>query len=609
MDLEPGMQFSEEIKGITRTGLATVRHDGLLINIGHVTCDSGTRVQLQYLGQSEECGNDVGYALCLTEEVLKPEYDQWVQNAIDHLIPDEAPAVGEVTYTEIAEVGDRNLGIAEFDGQRIQLGPVKAEVGLMVRIRGIGNQCAEVRTKSARGEDYQTRLNLLAGRYDEIPVSEEDEIRTTISDVDGDRLIGYIGDVPIRFPSSEAQIGQKIDGRIASFEQDMILGEVIDTYDEVGRIKHASHWARMEWLKQATTFESEPFRQFASEFIGVPESALPERDDQIRDALIAEAIRLALKDKVDDSGDEYPQAHISGLRHWAVHKLAAVLGDPSSGDDEDWFTAVMSDRTGPTLTFYGDLLQLADGYYAPAPTRAIPMAESEAVLVSAEPTRAFREAGLDIKLRGISRVVQNVSEQELSTLGIQHQSRDAYVGLDNAELLTESDLVEFIGMRDSDDWDPNTKWEPYTGQQYGFQKDGDPFTVTIGADTQVSFWRVPVEYGTDAYELKVETRGTAAAQMIEIPSQYRKEVILILSAASGVPHKMKVSGKDDAFVLTCDFAPPRPQIRWLHAIGGRWIDSPTGQLQWQIPPEAAESVVDVFEPLPVSIPETTSGNT
>lgn len=606
MNLEPGDLFTAEIKSVLPNGLATVEYDNTLINIGYVACDKGRQVQLRYLGEREELGNHVGFALCLTEEILAPNHSKWIRGIRDHLIPDEPPDIGEVSYAEIDEIDERGLGIAELGGERIQLGPVRAEVGSLVRIVGIGNQCAEVRTESARGENYMTRLNILAGRHDQLSVSEGDEITTTISDIDDDALIGYVGDVPIRFPAGSAEIAQKVDGRITGFARDMVLGEVIKTYDEPGRIEHASHWARMQWLKEAGLGQ-DPFRTFASGFTGAPEEALPERDDQIRDVLIAEAIRLGLRDKTSRSDEEYPQTHITGLRHWVVHKLAAILGDPAEDNDGDWFREVMSERKGPTVTFYGDLLQLAGGYYAPTPTRAIMTTETEAVLISGEPSQAFLDAGFDLQYRGITRIITDTSEDELAGNGIPRQSQRAYVGTDDKDLLTGEDLIEFIKTQNQEEWEPETDWEPYTGQQYGFVQDGEPLVVPTD-EGQVSFWRIPVEYGSDAYELKVESAQGSSPAMIDVPTKYRKQVCLILDALSGLPQRVELNGDDDAVVVNCDFAPPRPQMRWLHAIGAQWIDSPTHQLQWRISPDSVDSVVDVFEKLPVTVTNNVKGD-
>jgi hypothetical protein len=604
MNLELGEQLTAEIKRVTRSGIAVVRHGNHLINIGPVTCKKGERVRLKYLGEKEELGNDIGFAICLNEEVLDSGYDDYIRGIMNNLIVDEPPAQGETTYAEIDEVGERNLGVISLGGERIQLGPVRGEVGDLVRVMGVSDNYAEVMSPHAREENYEFRFKILSKQFDELPISVGDEITTTISDVEDGLLIGYVGDMPIRFPDANAEMAQKIDGRITSVDADCFVGEMIKTYDEPGRIEHASHWARMQWLRQAG-FANNPLRDFAREFIYHDQVALPETTDRLRDALIAEAIRLAVADKVGDSEEAYPRAHISGVQHWVTHKLAAVLGDPGEEDTDNWFRDILKERSGPTITFLGDILELSEGYYAPAPTHAVMTTSSDAVLVSGQPTMAFADRDLDMEIRGVTRSIPGTSEAELLENDIPVQSRPEYVGLDGGRLFTEDDLVSFITDQPKEDWMPEQNWEPYTGQQWGFQHDGDPLEAELADESVVSFWHVPVEYGRDVFRLKVQQSSDESPQMIAVPSRYRKHVSLLLDALSGIPQRVELKEIADGVLVNCDFVPPRHQMRWLHAIGAEWLETSKNQLQWQIRSEEADSVVRVFEPLPVSLADKT----
>lgn len=604
MSLESGERFTAEITTITRSGRGAVQHGHQTINVGPVTCEKGERVRLKYLGEKEELGNDVGFAICLNEEVLGSDYDEYIRGIMDHLIMDQPPAQGETTYAEIDEIGERDLGVTILDGQRIQLGPVRGEVGDLVRIVGVGDNYAEVLTPHARGENYEVRFKILSRQVDELPISIGDEVTTTISDIEDGALIGYVGDIPIRFPDSDAEMAQKIDGRITGFDADRVAGEVIETYDEPGRIEHASHWARMQWLREAG-FSEDPMRDFAQEFIHHDQTDLPESTDRLRDALVAEAIRLAIADKVSDSDGAYPRAHISAVRHWVTHKLAAILGDPGEEDEENWFKAILKERSGPTITFLGDILELSQGYYAPAPTHAVMTTSSDAVLISGQPTIAFADRDLEMQIRGVTRVITGTSETELVANDIPVQSRSEYVGLDGGRLFTEDDLVNFIANQPKEDWMPEPNWEPYTGQQWGFQQDGDPLEVELADGATVSFWHVPVEYGRDVYRLKVQHSLSDAPEMVAVPSRYRKHVSLLIDAVSGIPQRVALKDTADGVLVNCDFVPPRHQTRWLHAIGAEWLETSKNQLQWKIRREEADSVVRVFEPLPVSLTDKT----
>lgn len=608
MSLESGEQFTAKIATVIRSGIATVHHGNQTINIGPVTCEKGERVRLKYLGEKEELGNDVGFAICLNEGILDNSYDEYIRGIMDHLIKDSPPAQGETTYAEIDEIGERNLGVTILGGNRIQLGPVRGEAGDLVRIVGIGDNYAEVLTPHIRGDNYGVRFKILSKQFDDLPISIGDEITTTISDIDNGVLLGYVGNVSIHFPNTEAEMAQKVDARITGFDTDRVVGEVIETYDEPGRIEHASHWARMQWLREAG-FADDPLRDFTREFIRHDQIELPETTDRIRDALVAEAIRLALADKVGDSDEAYSRAHISGIRHWVSHKLSAILGDPGEEDSESWFRAILSDRSGPTITFLGDILELSEGYYAPAPTHAVMTTSSEAVLVSGRPTMAFSDQDLAIQIRGVTRIITGTSEAELSANGIPIQSRSEYVGLDGGRLFTEDDLAHFVADQPKEDWVPEQTWEPYTGQQYGFQPDDDPLEAELADGTIVSFWHVPVEYGRDVYRLKVQLPASESPQMIAIPSRYRKHVSLLIDSLSGMPQHVDLKDSTDGVLVNCDFVPPRHQTRWLHAIGAEWLETAKNQLQWQIRSGEADSVARVFNALPVNVTNnTTSGS-
>lgn len=604
MSLESGEQFTAEVKTVTRSGIAAVRHGNHLVNIGPVTCEKGERVRLKYLGQKEELGNDVEFAICLNEEVLDSGYDDYIFGIMDQLILDEPPAQGEKTYAEIDEIGERDLGATILGGERIQIGPVRGEVGDLVRIVGVSDNYAEVLTPHAQGENYETRFKILSKQFNEIPISVEDEVTTTISDVDDGELIGYVGDIPIRFPDTDAEIAQKVDSRITDVDADRFVGEVVKTYDEPGRIEHASHWARMQWLRQAG-FADDPLRDFAQDFICHNHAVLPETTDRLRDALIAEAIRLAVADKVGDSDEAHPRAHISGIRHWVTHKLAAVLGDPGEEDADDWFRDILKERSGPTITFLGDILELSEGYYAPAPTHAVMTTSSDAVLVSGKPTMAFADHDLELEIRGVTRIITETGEAELLDNDIQVQSRSEYVSLDGGRLFTEDDLVSFIANQPKEDWMPEESWEPYTGQQWGFQHDGDPLEAELADGSIVSFWHAPVEYGRDVYRLKVQQSSGESSQMIAVSSRYRKHVSLLVDALSGIPQRVELKETAEGVLVNCDFVPPRHQMRWLHAIGAEWLETSKNQLQWQIRSEESDSVVDLFEPLPVTLTDKT----
>jgi hypothetical protein len=609
--LETGDIFSAEINMVTRNGLATVRQGRETISIGPVTCEKGTLVHVKYLGEEQVNDNTTAnIGLCLTEHVLADDYAQYIENLVDHLTPDQPPASGEVMYAKIDEIEGQDIGIAVLGGKRITLGPVRAQVGDLVQISGVNESTAEVLTESAKADHYEVRFNILTGQTDRLPISVDEEYTTIITDLQDDVPISRIMEVPIAFPEGTAAVGQKADIRVLGFERDRAVGEILETYDEVGRIENLGHWARMQWLRKVG-FGDDPLHNFAAQFLGVNPSVLPTTEDRLRSALIAEAIRLCLEEKATHSDEGYPRAHVTGIRHWVTHKLSTVLGDPNEDDDTDWFREVLVEGKGQTLSFIGDVLELSHGYYAMGPTRVIMTDESEGILVSGRSTSHFQEMDLDVRLRGTSRRLTDTSEVNLRELGLNVQSLSDYLGTDGDDTFDENFLTDFIQTRPSRDWAPEAEWEAYAGYHgYGFDWGEDRFRVQTTDGHILSLWRVPVEYGADEYQLRIETvDGNEPDQMVGVPSRYYKHVCLLMDELSGRPREVVLSSAGDEVRLSAPFAPPRAQMRWLYAVGARWEDPRGGQLHWRFNAVDSQSIEQAFDELAVTVKDQTSGLT
>lgn len=607
MSLEVGDVFTAEVAMVTRNRLGSVHKGHDTISIGPVDCEKGTQVQLKYLGEEKMNKNTtVRFAMVLTEDAIADGYEEYIERLLDGLIPDESPTQGEVTYTEIDEVDDRGIAYSEMGGERICLGPVTGEPGDIVKIEGVTNTTSKVLTSDYRGDNYDIRFNILSNQFDKIPVSEGDEFTTAITEIDGGTPIGYVRDVPITFPDDDAAIGQKIDGRISGFSHDQVVGEIVEKYDEVVRVENAGHWARVQWLRQQG-FDDEPMQTFAAEFMDVDRSALPDSEDRIRDTLVAEATRLGIQDKANNDADgRYARAHVTGIRHWVLHKLEPILGQPDKEDN--WFREILFDRTGPTMTFFGDLIKLSNGYYAPGPTRAIMTSDTESVLVSGRPSHYFLEQGLNIEFRGISRIITDTSKADLEAVDLPVQPLTDYIDADDIGTFDADYLQQFIDMRESREWTPSADWEAYLGNiGYGFNWGDDIYEVTTDDGTSLSLWKTPVEFGGDEFWLKINPEDDLVdeTEMIQVPYQYRRQVCLVLDDIGGLTRRVELSQLDDGIRLSCDFPPPRPQVRWLNAIGADWEEPKHNKIHWRFDATNKDSVEQAFSKLAVDIEDAT----
>lgn len=599
MTLSSGDRFSGELRIHGKQNTGSVNVDGETISIGPVICEEGERVQLQYLGTREADNTSLSYAVCLSNHAIdQKQYNEYLDKIIDLLTPNGPPDPGTETYVKIDEVSNGGLGYASPGGQRIVLGPVAASEGDFVQVVGVSSTHARIVDEALRGENYNTRFWILSEQYDKLPVDLDDEYTSAIAEYNDGIARCYVKNIPIILPDCDGQIGQKLDVRVAKFENQKIVGEVIELYDEVSRIKNPGHWARMQWLQDAG-FEEPTFLRVVSEYIGVPIDQLPEDSDQLKAALISEAIRLCLANKAKESDQPYPRAHITGIQHWVTHKLEPILG--ASDDKDSWFRQFLDEKNGPNLSFLGDVIKLSNGYYASGPTRAILIGRKSAILISGVPTKEFLDLDLDVKLRRSSRVVHNTSKSELESHGIVIQSREEYT-MDEVGTYDAGFLSEFINSRESTEWQGGNEWEAYGGESgYGWSWRDTPLEVRYAEDQLVSLWREPLKYEGDKYYIRVKNGDTDSE--IHVPQRYFKQLCLIIDALSGTPRTIEISSLPDIskIHLAVTFSPPRSQYRWLTAVGSEWREFANNRIHWEIPAGAVDSVIEAFEQLPVQI--------
>ncbi len=343
-------------------------------------------------------------------------------------------------------------------------------------------------------------------------------------------------------------------------------------------------------------------QKYSRQFLDGENVILPDESEQLHRAVIAEATRHALASELHDATEEHPRIHVLSLRSWVVNKLASLLGEPDTdSDDPDWFRKVLTDGGGPTLTFLGELLELEQGYYAPAPTRAVMVTDSEAILVSPEPTNYFTARGLTIKHTGVPRHIVETNPDAIKDAGIQIQSTDNYVGLDSIKDFNEALFQKWQETRELSAWNGIAEWDAYYTKQFGFGW-GDSPTVAHVAGQRWSLYRDTTEYGTRDYWWKIEgLDGTRGPAMLRIPNKYWKQFALFLDSIAGTKRTVKIIDKESEIAIQCPFIPSAAQVRWLHAIGAEYDRFVDHGLQWRFAPEHLDKTKDVFSGLAVDI--------
>lgn len=349
---------------------------------------------------------------------------------------------------------------------------------------------------------------------------------------------------------------------------------------------------------------------FAEDFFEVDRDHLPSDRDALRRALIADAIRTAIS-SASTSEDGWSRIHTNSLRRWVERKLEAVLtatGLEEEVSDElidDWFQAVLRESRGPNLKFLGEVLELKQGYYAPAPTRAILGTDSDAVLVSGRPTTDFTESGLDIRIAGMTRHINDVSQKDLKDLGIPVQSMTSYAGIKEGTTYDRGFLSEFIDSNESVPWDPHEEWEGYLSQTNTFDFWwGKNYQEVLSIEGQISLWKSEEEFYQTEYWLRINpTDEDAEMRMIKIPNQLFRYFCLIIDSIPKQERTVRFEPADGKIRVRTGFVPPAAHCRWLNAIGAHYegYDDDKAEISWLISPAYADSTTEIFESLAINV--------
>ena len=340
-------------------------------------------------------------------------------------------------------------------------------------------------------------------------------------------------------------------------------------------------------------------RGFGSEFLTIDESNLPSDPNTVKEAIISEAFRFAL-DSVPEPQVSIRKMHIHSIRRWVIQKLRAIIPEIEK-DDLNLLSDILKKSKGPNLLFLGDILKLSKGYYSPAPTRAVNVDENNWILVSGLPTHYFTEAGININVKGVGRMIKNTSISEIEELAIPIQSKESYVGLMKFDKIFLFNLLESETKKI---WRPESDWQGYKVWVEGLWTVSDKGFLWGGSYTNiqtdlgfVSFWRGKPEYGPYEYWLKIKTGERES--MISIPSRFYKQICLIFDEIGGKGRVVKFKKIDGDYCLSINFIPPMSQIRWLHAIGAKFECFIGSEINWIVPSKAVKSTAKVFEMLSV----------
>jgi len=271
---------------------------------------------------------------------------------------------------------------------------------------------------------------------------------------------------------------------------------------------------------------------------------------------------------------------------------------------------------GPNLEFLGDVLCLANGFYAPSPTRAIKLNDTDWYLISGRPTTDFVHMGFDIQVCGIGRVIRDARIQDLDDWGIPVEKLEEYLGLPYGieepngiiDLLVRLEEIKNI-IRKND-------WEAYTGsrktmcvQGYkGFvwvRDPSKPLTISCNGRT-LAFWRSPIMceshvVGFD-YWLMIENENANNSDpenkqtigVIKIPRKMWKWVCISFDNIAGNPRASYIEQFTDGYLLSFNFYPPASIWRLLFLSHAEWYGHKDYRPTWKINEDAYPEMVRIL---------------
>ncbi len=336
-------------------------------------------------------------------------------------------------------------------------------------------------------------------------------------------------------------------------------------------------------------------------FFGTRDATFTKEAD-LQSSLVAEAIRLAL-DSVPRTEAGWAKMHTLALRSWVTRKLRSVvprLENPGP-DEPDLFMEVLRGK-GANMVFLGDVIELSNGYYSPAPTRRVPIDGEYSVLVSGLPTRYFAQASLKLIVAGPGRRLRHSEALTSGGPRIPIQDRHSYTGLQSG-VFDQAALEGVIASEAQQAWTPDRSWSCYRGNtgRYDFDwgQEDEHVATPLGF---LSLWQVPSEFGSDRkYRLRIRRGGTD--HMVSIPKRLFRHVCLVLDLWADNPRVVSVVHGEDGATFAVNFSPPAAQVRWLHALGAAWLGGEGGKIRWRVPDESAQSAIDMFRELPLKVEE------
>jgi hypothetical protein len=327
-------------------------------------------------------------------------------------------------------------------------------------------------------------------------------------------------------------------------------------------------------------------RSFAANALRVSEAALPHDVRELAEAVAAESMRIGLHTSYANQGP----VHQLQLRSWLQRKLEPFLPELSKEGRYDNVVQMLLAKPGP-IGFLGDVLVLENGFLAPGPLRALPLAPEQHVLLGGAPAYTLGPLARKIRFAGITRHIINASEEEVVAAGIPIVDHAPNTTL-RAGAAFDPKIVLLEALRGSRGmWAAWDDWEGYVGNAGfpGFVFIRDSFTsrgrrpIEVDVDgSSVSVWKERRGHDGERYWLR--TRRGVRTEGILLGHKLPAKLLLAVDDLSGKPRFAAIeAAAQDKVRLSLPLQPSGDLYRWLRLVGAQSVQAGRDTHQYDLP--------------------------
>ena len=317
-------------------------------------------------------------------------------------------------------------------------------------------------------------------------------------------------------------------------------------------------------------------------------------------AIRAEAIRSSLWSLSEGDGMPWPMfesdrkpVHILRLLH-AAGRLVAPL---ATGEDvEEGRTWEQLRSTLLELDLLGDLAELPNGYWLPAPLRAVPLdGGSRWLLIGGQPSRTLPTLKAELRTSGATRLLRR-NPQTLG-LGLPIQSLRDWKGEPEEQLEPwTSGVMKRCHLLPYDGSDQFEAYVPTTGSRWVERFDG--------LENGRFLLRLNGKRGFREYSIGEINRGRLIATgSLDTGLGDVQRLTLGLDSSAGKPRRVTIDEAAGLLRLRMPLSLPQAEYRLIRALGRDEAVSKDRHYPryWKIPKEHSETVISALRGLGLAI--------